>query len=106
MPFDITRLTAGLGALKTTIDIIKSLLPKGEQGDAARLQLENAERQLQFAEAQVAEGFGYEICKCEFPPSICTPTFRERSATGTPVEVATCPKCKQEYPRTDRWYLS
>ena len=98
MPLDVATIATGIGALKTGIDIVKSLIPKGEEGEPARLQLENAERQIQIAEAQVAEGLGYTICKCTFPPNICISEFRESPVSGRPKEVSTCPKCNQVYP--------
>lgn len=61
-----------LGALKTTLDIFKTVrtdVLSGSQGEQARVQIQKAEDALRRAEAEVAKGLGYKLCRCTFSPS-------------------------------------
>lgn len=57
--------------------------------------LDKASKATAIAEAQVAQALGYQLCKCEFPP---TPMLTVGS-TGRDDKAATvyqCPKCKHD----------
>jgi hypothetical protein len=104
MPDPVTVVTS-LSAIKTTFDALRSaiglvketkdLLPKGETAATITAALATAESSSRMAEAEVAKAMGYELCKCEFPPTpmltvgynIAGPAAR----VGTPV--FECPKC-------------
>jgi hypothetical protein len=76
---DISQVGAGLAAVKTAFDALKSAvdlarrvkdaLPSGSEKDRAAAALEDAERKMAEAEASVAEALGYTLCRCQFPPT-------------------------------------
>jgi len=104
MPDPITIASAA-GALKSTFDALRSamgllkdakeLLPSGDQRQAAISQaLVTAESSSKIAEAEIAKALGYELCKCQFPPtpmltvgSIDIPQMKLRGP------VFECPRC-------------
>jgi hypothetical protein len=97
---DITSLTEGFAALKSGTEGIRRLLSlwndiKGHGGEAQQVAatraLETSERQLQFAETQIAKGLGYTLCMCAFPPTpMLTVGWVERGGSRA---VHRCPRC-------------
>jgi hypothetical protein len=96
---------AGVSALKTAFDTLrsaiglvkdaKSLLPAGDSRETAiSLALESATASAKVAEAQMAQAFGYELCKCQLPPTpmltVGSIENREAKKFGAVYE---CPKC-------------
>jgi hypothetical protein len=82
-----------LGALKTTLDIFKALraeIPSGPKADLAQKQIEKAESALRKAEVQLANGLGYQLCRCTFPPQITLWSKDERTNI--------CPRCGDKNP--------
>ena len=70
---DITMVKTGIDMVIAAIKALKEakdLLPESPDKATVTEALERAERELKIAEAQIAEGLGYELCKCEFPPHI------------------------------------
>lgn len=70
--FDLHAFSEGISLLGTVVATIKSaidILPKRQKEEAFRKLLE-VEEKLQIAEAQIARGLGYELCKCTWPPQI------------------------------------
>ena len=70
--FDLKIFSDGISLLGTVVTTVKSvidMLPKREKEEASRKLLE-VEEKLQIAEAQIAKGLGYELCKCTWPPQI------------------------------------
>ena len=70
--FDLKMFSEGisvLGSLVFTIKSVIDMLPKREK-EAASQKLVEVEEKLQIAEAQIAKGLGYEICRCTWPPQI------------------------------------
>src|SRR4051812_45923905 len=61
--FDTLR--AAIGLLNDT----KNLLPKDEKTATITAALATAESSSRIAEAEVAKALGYELCKCQFPPT-------------------------------------
>jgi lipopolysaccharide biosynthesis regulator YciM len=57
--------------------------------------LTKAEDASKIAEAEIAKALGYELCKCEFPPTpMLTVGFREvYGKEGQSQSVYECPKC-------------
>jgi hypothetical protein len=47
----------------------KDLLPKDEKAAAIMAALATAESSARMAEAEVAKALGYELCRCQFPPT-------------------------------------
>jgi hypothetical protein len=95
----------GAAALKTAFDTFKSAVGlvkeirqiaggTPQQSKAVDEALEHAEQSAAIAEAEVAKALGYELCKCQFPPTIMLTVGRklERAGAGTG-PVYECPKC-------------
>jgi hypothetical protein len=94
-----------IGALKPTFDALRSalgllkdakdLLPAGAKSAAISQALATAEASAKLAEAEIAKALGFELCKCEFPPTamltVGTHSGRAGGITGAVYE---CPKCK------------
>jgi hypothetical protein len=103
MPDPVT-IASGISAVKTTFDALRSaiglvkdtkdLLPKSDTTAAITAALATAESSSRIAEAEVAKALGYELCKCEFPPTILltvgTITHPAAKKKGPVFE---CPKC-------------
>lgn len=92
------QLKAGLEMLRATVGLVKDVrdvLPAGEQREAITSAIEQSTKQLQIAEAQIALGLGYELCRCQFPPTIML-LAGHLSGRGSPPRVGPvyeCPKC-------------
>jgi hypothetical protein len=70
---DAPLIVEGLRLLTGVVPILKKLvdgLPKNENKVEATETLERVERQLKIAEAQIMQGFGYELCRNHNPPEI------------------------------------
>lgn len=70
--FDLKVFSEGVSLLGTLVSTIKSvidILPKREKEEASH-KIHEVEKKLQVAEAQIAKGLGYELCKCTWPPQI------------------------------------
>lgn len=106
MPDPVT-VVAGVSALKTAFDTLRSaiglvkdaktLLPAGDSRETAiSLALESATASAKIAEAQMAQAFGYEPCKCQLPPTPML-TVGSRTPHGPDrqkvVAVYECPEC-------------
>ena len=70
----------GLGALKTAFDSVRSAISmvkdvrslgggSAQEQKAIDTALTVASSNTAIAEAELAKVFGYELCKCEFPPT-------------------------------------
>ncbi|MER8521188.1 hypothetical protein NKI48_13715 [Mesorhizobium sp. M0644] len=103
---DPSSYTAGLQAAKLAFDTVrgafgmmkdvKDAMPKGDNSSAVTLAIEKSERQFAIAEAELAKGLGYQLCKCEFPPTIMLTVGYGMGGKTTPVgdgPVHECPKC-------------
>jgi hypothetical protein len=110
MPDPIT-IAGAVAALKPTFEAIRSalgmlkdakdLLPADDQRQAAISQaLVTAESSSRIAEAEIAKALGYELCKCDFPPTIMLtvgehngrpkigPSMNVRSADSTRLDLS------------------
>jgi len=70
--FDLRTFSEGvslLGSVLSTVKSVIALLPMRQKEEASQ-QLVEVEGKLQIAEAQIAKGLGYELCKCTWPPQI------------------------------------
>ena len=48
---------------------MRGAMPAGSQRDEVTRALEQSEQQFRIAEAQIANGLGYALCECQFPPT-------------------------------------
>ena len=88
-------------SLRSAIGMVRELRGKPDGGsekekaliDAA---LDTADQSTAIAQAQVAKALGYELCKCEFPPTamLTVGTHNGRSGPEEGGAVYECPKCK------------
>ncbi|MCA1474783.1 hypothetical protein [Bradyrhizobium sp. NBAIM08] len=102
---DPITIASALGGLKPAFDSLRSvlgllkdakdLLPAGEKSAAIAQALATAESSTKLAEAEVAKALGFELCKCEFPPTpMLTVGYHTRSEGHRPGDpVFECPKC-------------
>lgn len=70
---DIDSLTKGISLVSTTISTlkkIKDLIPAKDKKQDIEIKLEEAEKNIKIAEAEIARGFNYQICQRHFPPGI------------------------------------
>jgi hypothetical protein len=109
---DLAQITTTLGLFKTGFDTLRTamglvkdvqgVLPEGEKKDVVSRTLDEADKQLVLAEAQIAQALGYPLCRCQFPP---IPMLKvgwasvQRSDVKyggqTRVDAHECPKCGQ-----------
>ncbi|QDM27879.1 hypothetical protein FNL56_18400 [Tardiphaga sp. vice304] len=99
---DPMTIVAGLGYAKAGFDTLraaiglakdaKDLLPDDAKSAAITATLEQAERDAKLGEAEVAKALGYDLCKCQFPP---TPMLTVGMHAGRPKTgpVFECPRC-------------
>jgi len=82
----------GVDALKNGIELVRTIAGattgSAEQKKVLEQMLATASSSAALAEAELARGFGYELCKCTIPP---TPMLTVGFAGGSPVYE--CPKC-------------
>ena len=70
--FDFKTVSDGISLLASVVSTVKTavdILPKREKEEASQRLIE-VEEKLQIAEAQIAKGLGYELCRCTWPPQI------------------------------------
>ena len=70
--FDLKAFSEGVSLLGSVLSTVKSfidILPKREKKEVSQ-KLVEVEQKLQVAEAQIAKGLGYELCRCTWPPQI------------------------------------
>lgn len=74
MPVDIGMFVAGVKAARDALGLLndaKNLLPTGDEKiPIIEAGLDNAERSIALAEADVAKGLGFRVCECDWPPTI------------------------------------
>jgi hypothetical protein len=98
----INALHTAVQAIRSAIGIIADIRSAGgkankQQEEAIDTAITLANQNAAIAEAQLALSFGYELCKCEFPPTPMRTVGRHIKATahgkkeGDPVYE--CPKC-------------
>jgi hypothetical protein len=94
-----------IGLLKDALDAMKGVLEffkltrdlsKDDKEKAALgVTIESAEKKMRAAEAQIAQAFGYEICKCTYPPQIML-SVGHHPVHGN--EMFSCAKCGAKRP--------
>lgn len=81
-----------LQAGKATIDLLKAasiLLPKGEKRDEIEKTVNLAVETMKRSDAALAQKLGYNLCQCQFPPSMML--WREKQS-GYVCQNAECGK--------------
>jgi hypothetical protein len=76
---DFVTISAGIAAAKTGLDTVKTaislakdaknMLPSSDKKEEVGKALDDAARKLGEGEAAVAASLGYQLCRCEFPPT-------------------------------------
>ena len=77
MDLDLESLSKGVNLVSSTITTLKKLkdiLPLGSKRHDLEQKLEEAEKNLMLAEANIAKGFNYQLCQRHFPPGIMLET--------------------------------
>ena len=117
---DMAALVEGLQATKARFNTLgtapglvkdmQGVMPAGEKKDAVVAPLNEAEKQIHVATAQIAQiaqGFGYQLCQCNYTPapmlevseyfqnpaSISLPHFPQQRVRR--VIVYECPRCNR-----------
>lgn len=95
---DMNEISEYIRASKDVLEILKTLgglLPKGPDSEAAKQQLEQAEKALRASEAQLAKALDYHLCQCTFPPQIM---LSKGTHDVHDVELFKCPQCGKQHP--------
>lgn len=79
-----------LGLVKQTND----LLPDSKDKEAIEKTLEEADKAVKLAEAQIAQVLCYKLCKCTFPPQIML-SNGYKEVDYSQQEEFICPLCKK-----------
>jgi hypothetical protein len=72
MAAGLQAVTTGINTLRTTLGLVKDIqgvMPPGEKKEVVAKSLNTAEEQIQLAEADIARGFGYPLCRCKRLPT-------------------------------------
>src|SRR5262249_46726291 len=92
-----SALKAGFDAFRGAIGLIKDArglsAESPEQARAITAALDTAEANTQIAEAEIAKALGYELCKCEFPPTPMLTVGKKAGGQAGEGPVFECPKC-------------
>ena len=79
-----------IGLVKQT----KDLLPESQDKEAIGKSLEEADKAVKMAEAQIAQALGYHLCKCTFPPQIML-SKGYKEVNYSQQEEFVCPLCNK-----------
>lgn len=116
---------SGFDTLRTAIGLVKDVqqaLPPGEKKETVARTLEEADKQVRLGEAQIAQAFGYPLCRCAFPPTpmlavghrdprapmdkaLMIAVAKKQGHGGVPgaITVHECPHCGQNDAGPYRW---
>lgn len=101
MEIDPQTVKYGFDALRAAVETVKLLREATRGGSKAPNapnlddQIKAAERQVQLAEAQLAQSLNYKLCKAHFPP---IPMLKDRTDAKRVLEIHKCPVCGDEDP--------
>jgi hypothetical protein len=90
-----TAVKGAFDAFRSAIGVLKDIRSLGggspEQNKVVDQALDHAVRSAAIAEAEIAKALGYELCKCEFPPTIMvTVGFKSERGPGQSGPVYEC----------------
>ena len=104
LPVDPQAIKIGFDLVKGAIDTVKSLREvfKSEPAKHTEIgaKLELAQKQVQLAEAQLAQTLGYRLCRAHFPP---LPMLKNRVDGDYVEEIYKCPECGLEDPSPEHF---
>lgn len=87
---ELQSFMSGIALAKSAVELVSSsveLITDPAKREAAKAALDQSKKAFAIAEVQAAQQLGYPLCKCEFPPVICT----QRRANQF-----LCPKCNAD----------
>jgi hypothetical protein len=99
--FDLASIAETFGLLRSALALVKDakdVLPKHQQ-KAVDETLQKADQAAKIAEANLAQGLGYQLCQCTWPPQIMLRTSSgdvQSRAQHTRWETWRCFLCFQE----------
>jgi hypothetical protein len=93
-----TALKGIFDSLRSAIGLVKDISAAGVESSEQRRLVDDAllkaDEATRVAEAELAKAFGYELCKCEFPPvPMLTVGYHNERGGGRKGPVFECPKC-------------
>jgi hypothetical protein len=87
---------AGIRGVVTLVQRLRnSGVPSPEIESNLNAALEEAERSLQLAEANISQALGYPLCRCAFPPTAMLTVGYMSRGPRTGEAVDECPKCRR-----------
>lgn len=110
---DASQIAEGLAFAKTAFDTLRGAvglikdvqetLP-ADKKEVVRRSLEEADKQLRLAEAEIAKALGYTLCHCAFPPTpMLYVGYREIPHQHRIIDVNECPVCGRHDAGPWRW---
>ncbi len=87
---ELQGLISGIALAKSAVELASTavdLITDSTKREAAKTALEQSKRAFALAEAQIAEQLEYPLCRCEFPPVVCT---------RNPNDHYVCPNCGKD----------
>lgn len=73
MGMDLDSITKGLGIFSSalsTLKTIKELIPAGDRKKEFEIKIEETEKAITIAQAEIAKGLDFQLCHRHFPPGI------------------------------------
>lgn len=83
---DIVSLREGIDLVYTTISTLKKMkefIPSGDKKQDFEKKLEEAEKKMKIAEANIAKEFDFKLCHRHFPPGILLEISEYKSKCNT-----------------------
>ena len=101
---DAEAVKAGFDGFRSALDTFKRLREMfkndPEKHKELGADLEQAEKEIQLAEAQIAQALGYKLCKAHFPP---IPMLLDHVHPEYTEAIFKCPECKRESPTPEHF---
>lgn len=98
---DLNLIATGIQSLKSLVELFKTgrELVTESQRETFDKTVAQTEKQLKLAEAEVATGLGYLLCKMHWPPEIMLETGQTNNYN---VPISKCPRCGDTQPKPSK----